>query len=120
MEKQKVSDRVLKHVMTVTDREFADLSVSVLANLFHIERCKLSRLFKRQTDITLEDFLFKEKMTRAAFLLKSHGDITVKEVAERIGFCTCDYFIRKFRKHFGVVPGRYRSFKTSAPGNGVQ
>jgi two-component system, response regulator YesN len=117
---EKVSDRVLKHVMTVTDREFADLSVSVLAHLFKVERCKLSRQFKQQTDLTLEDFLFREKMSRAAFLLISRENITVKEVARRIGFCTCDYFIQKFRRYYGIVPGRYKAFKTSSLDNGVQ
>jgi two-component system response regulator YesN len=97
--------------MTVTDEEFADLSASILANAFKIERCKLSRQFKRQTGITLEDFLFREKMNRAAFLLKAHGDITVKEVSKRIGYCNSDYFIRRFRGYYGIGPGKYRKFK---------
>jgi AraC family transcriptional regulator len=111
MENINVSDLVIKHVMTITDREFADLSVGTLAYSFKINRYKLSRQFKRQTAMTLEDFLLKEKMTRSAFLLKADKDITVKEVSQRIGFCTSDYFIRKFRKFFGIAPGRYKQFK---------
>ena len=112
-----IYDRVVQYVLTVADEEFAALSVSILADSFQIDRYKLLRHFKRQTGMTLEDFLFKEKMGRAAFLLKAHGDITVKEVSRRIGFCTCDYFIRRFREYYGVVPGRYRDFKTRIPGN---
>jgi AraC-like DNA-binding protein len=101
--------------MSVTDEEFADLSVAVLANSLKIDRFKLSRQFKSQSDMTLEEFLFKEKMARAAFLLKTFGDITVKEVSRRIGFCTCDYFIRKFKQYYGVAPGRYKEFKAVFP-----
>jgi AraC family transcriptional regulator len=111
MENKNVSDLVIRHVMTVTDKEFADLSVGTLAYSFKIDRYKLSRQFKRQTAMTLEDFLLKEKMTRSAFLLKAQREITVKEVSQRIGFCTSDYFIRKFRKFFGIAPGRYKEFK---------
>jgi len=111
MENKNVSDLVIRHVMTVTDKEFADLSVGTLAYSFKIDRYKLSRQFKRQTAMTLEDFLLKEKMTRSAFLLKAQREITVKEVSQRIGFCTSDYFIRKFRKFFGIAPGRYKAFK---------
>jgi len=111
MENKNVSDQVIRHVMTVTDKEFADLSVGRLAYSFKIDRYKLSRQFKRQTAMTLEDFLLKEKMTRSAFLLKAYRDITVKEVSQRIGFCTSDYFIRKFRKYYGIAPGRYKEFK---------
>jgi AraC-like DNA-binding protein len=59
-------------------------------------------------------------MARAAFLLKTFEDITVKEVSRRIGFCTCDYFIRKFKQYYGVAPGRYKEFKTMSNGIGQQ
>lgn len=111
MESKNIFNQVLQYVMTVTDDEFADLSVGRLAYSFKIERSKLSRQFKRQTGITLEDFLFKEKMTRAAFLLKVHGDITVKEVSKRIGYCNSDYFIRRFRGYYGIGPGKYKELK---------
>lgn len=112
-----LSDQVIKRVITVTDDEFADLTVSRLAIWFKIDRTKLSRQFKQSTSMTLEQFLFKQKMARAAFLLNADGNITVKEVSGRIGFCTSDYFIRKFREHFGVVPGRYRDLKNIGAGN---
>ena len=106
--------QVLQYVMAVTDGKFADLSVTTLAYSFNIDRFKLSRQCKRRLGMTLQDFLFKEKMTRAAFLLKGQGDMTVKEVSERIGFCTCDYFIRKFKGYYGVAPGRYKELKTTS------
>ena len=108
-------NRVVEHVMRLADEEFANLSVAVLAHSFKLNRYKLSRQFKRQSDMTLEEFLFKEKMARAAFLLKTFEGITVKEVSRRIGFCTCDYFIRRFRQYYGVAPGRYREFKAIFP-----
>jgi AraC-like DNA-binding protein len=113
-----VYDQVVEYVMCITDEEFANLSVAVLAYSLKIDRYKLSRQFKRQSEMTLEEFLFKEKMARAAFLLKTFIDITVKEVSERIGFCTCDYFIRKFKQYYGVAPGRYKEFKSISNGNG--
>lgn len=113
-----VYDQVVENVMSVTDQEFANLTVAVLAYSFKINRYKLSRQFKRQTDMTLEEFLYKEKMARAAFLLKTFDNITVKEVSKRIGFCTCDYFIRKFKQYYGVAPGRYKEYKAMFPGFG--
>ena len=112
MENKDIFDQVLRYVMTVTDEEFAAISVGTLAHLFNVERSKLTRQFKRQTGMTLEDFIFKEKMTRAAFLLKDQKDIKVKEVSKMIGFCTSDYFIRRFREYYGIVPGRYKALKS--------
>jgi AraC-like DNA-binding protein len=100
----------------MVDEEFAAISVGELARLFEMDRYKLSRQFKSQTGMTLEEFLYKEKMTRAALLLLAYKDINVKKVAERIGFCSPDYFIRKFRQFYGVVPGKYSEFKAKRPG----
>lgn len=100
----------------MVDEEFAAISVGELARLFETDRYKLSRQFKTQTGMTLEEFLYKEKMTRAALLLLAYKNITVKKVAERIGFCSPDYFIRKFRQFFGVVPGKYSEFKAKRSG----
>ena len=111
-----VYDRVVEHVMSVADEQFAGLSVAGLAYSLKINRFKLSRQFKSQSAMTLEEFLFKEKMARAAFLLKTFEDITVKEVSRRIGFCTCDYFIRKFKQYYGVAPGMFKKFKAMFPG----
>ena len=113
-----VYDRVVEHVMSVTDEQFAGLSVAGLAYSLKIDRFKLSRQFKSQSAMTLEEFLFKEKMARAAFLLKTFEDITVKEVSRRIGFCTCDYFIRRFKQYYGVAPGMFKRFKAVFPGIG--
>jgi AraC-like DNA-binding protein len=114
-EKKIVSYQLVEYVMKATDEEFAEFSVGTLAHTFNIDRFKLLRQFKKQTNMTLEHFLYKEKMTRAAFLLKAYHNITIKQVAKKIGFCTCDYFIQKFKKYYGVAPGKYREFKWVFP-----
>ncbi len=106
-----LSDQVIQHVMTAADKEFADFSVSRLAASFKIDRYKLSRQFKQKTNMTLEYFLFKEKMTRAAFLLKSEDKFTVKEVAVRVGYSSYNYFIRKFKEYYGITPTMYKELK---------
>ena len=114
MKNSDLYEQVKSHIMSVSDEEFARISVSTLAYKFNICRYKSSREFKSKNAMTLEHFLFTERMARAAFLLKFHGNtIKVKEVAERMGYCNSDYFIRKFREYYGIVPGQYRQFKKS-------
>ncbi len=120
MASKNVSNQVIRRIMTVPDEEFGDLSVSRLAYSFKISRYKLTRQFKSHTKMTLEDFLFKEKMARAAYLLAAEEGIRVKDVSEMIGFCTCDYFIRKFKAYYGIVPGKYKECKTGVPVQGAR
>lgn len=111
MENQEISDKIVQYVMSVQDEQLAGLTVSKLAYQFDIDRSKLSREFKKQKKMTLDKFLNKEKMFRAAFLLISDDETSIKEVSQRIGFCTSEYFIRVFRDYFGVVPRRFKELK---------
>ncbi|MCP5053794.1 MAG: helix-turn-helix transcriptional regulator [bacterium] len=111
MEDKIIPEEVIQYVMTAPDHEFAGFSVSKLAHCFEIDRFKLSRWFKKEIGMTPDEFLQREKMSRAVFLLIDRG-MPVKDVSREIGFCTSDYFIRVFRDYFGVVPGKYKEFKT--------
>lgn len=111
------SDRVIRYIATRGDEDFALLSVSRLAREFKVDRYKLSRSFKAEKNVTLENYLLQEKMCRCAFLLMADRNITVREVSEIMGFCTCDYFIQVFKKYFGIVPGQYKEYKTRRSGS---
>ncbi len=117
MKKDKLVQQVLQYVITANDKAMAALSVGTLAYTFGVERSRLSKKFKFQTGMTLEVFLLKEKMFRAAILLNSGGNITVKEISQIIGYCNSDYFIKRFREYFGIAPGAYREFKKLLTGS---
>jgi len=110
------SERVIKYIATRSDEEFARLSVASIARKFETDRYRLSRTFKAEKGVTLENYLLQEKMCRCAFLLMGDRGTTVKEVSELMGFCTCDYFIQVFKRYFGIVPGQYKDYKTRRSG----
>lgn len=110
------SERVIKYIATRSDEEFARLSVATIARKFKTDRYRLSRTFKAEKNVTLENYLLQEKMCRCAFLLMGDRNTTVKEVSSLMGFCTCDYFIQVFKKYFGIVPGQYKEYKTRRSG----
>lgn len=115
MPDQDIADQIVQYVMTIPDEGLSGLTVSKLAYHFEIDRCKLSRDFKKQKNMTLDKFLTKEKMFRAAYYLVSDQETSIKDVSRKIGFCTSDYFIRVFRDYYGTVPGRYRELKCTEP-----
>ncbi|HLP58878.1 MAG TPA: helix-turn-helix domain-containing protein [Candidatus Deferrimicrobium sp.] len=116
VEEESLPDRVIRYVATREDGDFATLSVTSLAEKFEINRFKLLRVFKAEKKMTLDAFLLQEKMCRCSFILMSDMEITVKELAKLMGYCTCNYFIQVFKKYFGIVPGDYKEFKTKRSG----
>ncbi|MGE5342612.1 MAG: helix-turn-helix transcriptional regulator [Candidatus Omnitrophota bacterium] len=103
-----LSDRVVEFVLSRVDEELATLSVEHIAFRLGLHRSHLSRSFRAEKDFTIEEFIFKIKISRAAGILEEYPDITIKDIAQKIGFCRCDYFIRIFKRYFGTTPSRYR------------
>lgn len=68
--------------------------------------------FKRHFGTPAIDYLIRQRMHQAAYLLKDRN-LRIKEVAFRVGYVDIYYFSRLFRKHYGVSP---RAFRSPKPG----
>ncbi len=103
-----ISDRVVEYVLSRKIPELGSLTVENIAINLKVNRSHLSRTFKIEKKFTIEEFVFKIKIIRAASMLGENTDMTIKEIAKELGFCRCDYFIRIFKRYFGTTPARYR------------
>lgn len=65
------------------------------------------RAFRAAYGETPGDYLRRRRMERAADLL-AVGNLTVREVAELVGFTSLAAFSRRFKTHAGVAPSGYQ------------
>jgi AraC-like DNA-binding protein len=56
---------------------------------------------------TRVDYQIDEKM-RAAKTILRRSNLTVAEIAERLGYCDQHYFSNQFKKKCGISPSEYR------------
>jgi len=112
MKSTNLSDRIIDYIVNLTLEELRIITIMTIAKHFRISKMHLIQIFKKQKCITPGKFLVREKMYRAASLMEKEREITVKEVSAKFGFSTSDYFIRVFKKHFGMPPCRYRDLRT--------
>jgi AraC-like DNA-binding protein len=104
-------DEIVKFVMTRSDVELAGLTVSDLARGLDVDRFKLTREFKTSHAMKMDAYILREKIIRSAYRLGSDPDFTVKDAAERMGFCNEQYFSKVFKDFFGISPCRYKEYK---------
>ncbi|ANF94683.1 AraC family transcriptional regulator [Paenibacillus bovis] len=76
--------------------EYVQLSVS-----------SVSMLFKEQTGSTIYDYLTRLRLDRACELLR-HSNLKIADIAAQVGYQNENSFIRTFRKHKSITPGKYR------------
>lgn len=84
-----------------------DLSVEELCKIFGISRSALYNISKPYMPGGIAEFIQSSRLHRAAELLRK-TDKEVWEIAEETGFADKDYFLRVFKKRFGISAGKYR------------
>lgn len=68
----------------------------------------LSVLFKKETGISISDYIAEVRMEHARFLLRNTTE-SIQAIAEAVGYPDPQYFSRRFRQAMGLSPQSYRS-----------
>lgn len=91
------------------------LSIREVAAAVATSPSHLIRLFRQVTDLSPIEFLIDLRLNRASQLLQEPGK-RVTDVCGEIGYSSLSYFVRLFKRRFGVTPGRYaRSIRDGSP-----
>ena len=84
-----------------------DVSLSQLAKKYHFELSHFSRLFKKDTGKNYSEYVVELRMKLAKrYLLES--ELSVEEIAEKVGYNSSRHFRELFKKYIGVTPGEFR------------
>ncbi|TBL78534.1 helix-turn-helix domain-containing protein [Paenibacillus thalictri] len=97
------------------EEHYSDHSFSLNAMADHFEMTPpyISSMFKKQHGINLTDYIANLRIARAkAYLTESN--LTIQQIAEKVGYTTDIGFIRVFKKLEGVTPGKYRELSQPA------
>lgn len=87
---------------------FQELSLKDVATKFNFNKNYLAKLFKKKTGITVNDYIMNIRITRAKELLLQ-SDLTIKEVAYKVGYLDEKYFMRIFKSKELITPSKYRN-----------
>jgi len=83
------------------------LSVSKIAENCFISKSTLTKHFKKELSLSVNEYVSNMVLAEAERLL-SVSNISVAEISQRLGFSDQFYFSRKFKEQFGVSPREYR------------
>ncbi len=79
-----------------------------IAALCRLSPTRFSRVFRRETGVTFQQFLSATRVELARRLLVESG-LSISEIGLRVGYEDPAYFSRFFRRQTGVPPSEYRS-----------
>ncbi len=85
----------------------SDLGVEDIGNVMGLSRVQLYRKVKALTGCSPVDLLRKARLASARQYLLS-SDLSVSEIAYKVGFSSPSYFTKCFKDEYGIVPGDTR------------
>lgn len=101
------SEPVRQILVTIDASIDSDLSLKRFANELFLNTSYLSSLFKKETGMTLTDYVNHHRIGYAKRLLKS-TTLSIQAVATTVGIADIHYFTRLFRRETGLSPREYR------------
>lgn len=84
------------------------ITLETLAQVCGYSPSRLQHLFPRYTGMTVRDYIRREKIKKAMFLLK-HTDLSCAAVGQKLSFCNQSYFIKTFKKETGLTPMQFKA-----------
>ena len=101
----------IKNIIENIEKNINNTSYSVkqLSNDVCMDRTGLYRKIITISGQSPSDFIRSVRLKKAAYLLKNGSP--VYEVSENVGFGSTSYFIRCFKKEYGINPSSYKLIK---------
>ena len=108
VEPEKQEERTITGLTRYLQEHLAEeISLSVLAEQFHLNPQYISQLFKSEIGVNFLAYLTNIRMEKAKKLLLSTS-LPIAEVAEQSGYGDYRVFTKVFKKSEGVTPSQYR------------
>ena len=113
---EKMAERFCSINQVETIREYSGLVQKIIlavdmeyfSDALSVNPSYLSNLFKKETGVTITDYVTDHRMRAAANLLRK-TQLPVKTVSKQVGIMDVHYFCRLFKKRTGRTPSQYRA-----------
>lgn len=108
-----VQERRLRQVVEMIESE-PSCSIQELAQKVSLSSAHLQRLFKQQTGTALGSLVAERRLQKAAQLL-TISNLSIKEIAHKVGYGHHSSFVRAFQRRFALAPKHYRRQPDALP-----
>jgi AraC family transcriptional regulator, arabinose operon regulatory protein len=105
-----VKERIAECVDFMKQHLGESLQLDRLAAVTNLSATQFGALFRKETGSTPMEYLIRLRMERACHLLEG-TTLSVKEIADQVGYRDQAHFCRSFREMYQMPPSEYRETK---------
>ena len=104
---RRYSPAVQKTILLIDSDLSAPLTLSTLAAAQELSEGYLAKIFKKETEKTVSEYVREKRMKHAAHLLTTTR-LQIQTIALHCGIMDVHYFSKQFKNHTGKTPKEYR------------
>lgn len=98
---------IIKKAINYINLNFDDqISLNIIANSINVSSSHLSRQFKKETNMTVTEFINNKRVNEAKFLIEQNSN-SITEIALIVGFENHNYFCKVFKQITSLTPKEY-------------
>lgn len=101
-----------KALLYISEHLEEELRVPNIANYVGINKSYLHALFSEQLGTTIATYINQKRLEQACFLL-ANSELSITDVAFKIGYNSRQHFSQTFTQHYGLSPKAYKLQKQS-------
>lgn len=83
------------------------IKIQELSEYVHLNPNYLSTLFKKETGVTISDYIMQRRIDTAKNMLR-YSSYNAAQIGNILAFSSQSHFIRCFKKHTGMTPNEYQ------------
>ncbi|PET76164.1 AraC family transcriptional regulator [Bacillus sp. AFS001701] len=106
----KMTPVIRKATKYIRENHQNSITLEEIAQYCCVSKYHFSHLFKKEIGTSVIDFLNRIRIEKSMFYLEM-TDLSMQEIATRIGFQDSNYFSRIFKKYIKSSPSEYRATK---------
>lgn len=108
--KSRIIEQVKSEIIRLVHYDSGGLKVNLsdwLSSRMHKDYSLLSKVFSEATGTTIEKYFIAQKIEKAKELL-AYGELSLNEIADRLGYSSAAYLSAQFKNVTGLTPSHFR------------
>ena len=102
--------KLVQSVLSYIEKNYSgDLSMDDLTEKFHVSRTYISRLLKKYAGKSFLEYLTDVRFQQVEKLI-ADNKYKQYEIAEMVGYKDFGYYIKVFKKRYGITPNEFRKY----------
>lgn len=107
-------ESIARATLFIDNNYVLNLSLDDIVDASGLSKYHFTRLFHKTINLTPIQYLTKTRINKSIELLRNE-ELTIDDIALKVGFSNGNYFSKVFRSSLGVPPGEYRNNKSFIP-----